>query len=237
MNPKTTHKIIAASGMAVVIAVGVAVFFLRSPPVTPVAQIAEPTAPLADTAAPVTDAAAPVAAAPAADVPAAAAVVAQSDTASSKSTDRAAPAVAAKPARHREAANLASDADASSRITSRSATVSTTTDTPSVADRVDRSADLNAAPLTASSSTGSPDAAMPAEANTSDSQITSDVKSAIAVEGLAKDANIDVTTTHGVVALSGTVPSQSAIEQVKDVAGKVKDVKAVDTSGLMLASL
>ena len=56
-------------------------------------------------------------------------------------------------------------------------------------------------------------------------------------ERLSKGVNIGVTTTHGVVALTGTLTSQNAIDHVKDVAGKVKDVKSVDTSALVLASL
>jgi hyperosmotically inducible periplasmic protein len=71
----------------------------------------------------------------------------------------------------------------------------------------------------------------------SDSQITTDVKSQIAGDSLSKDANIGVTTTHGVVALTGNLASQGAIDHVKDVAGKVKDVKSVDASALILASL
>jgi hypothetical protein len=71
----------------------------------------------------------------------------------------------------------------------------------------------------------------------SDSQITTDVKSELASDSLSKDANIGVTTTRGVVALTGTLVSQSAIDHVKDVAGKAKDVKSVDASALILASL
>jgi hyperosmotically inducible protein len=71
----------------------------------------------------------------------------------------------------------------------------------------------------------------------SDSQITTDVKSQLAGDSLSKDVNIGVTTTDGVVALTGTLASQIAIAHVKDVAAKVKDVKSVDTSALVLASL
>jgi len=71
----------------------------------------------------------------------------------------------------------------------------------------------------------------------SDSQITTDVRFEIAGDSLAKDVNIGVTTTHGVVVLTGSLPSQDAIDHVKDLAGKVKDVKSVDTSALILASL
>ncbi len=69
----------------------------------------------------------------------------------------------------------------------------------------------------------------------SDSQITTDVRSEIAGDGRSKD--IGVTTTHGVVALTGSLASQSAIDHVKDVGGKAKDVKSVDASALILASL
>jgi len=63
------------------------------------------------------------------------------------------------------------------------------------------------------------------------------VKSEIASDSFTKDIHIGVTTTQGVVALTGTLPSQDAIERVKSVAGRVKDVKSVDSSALILASL
>src|SRR6202030_4179232 len=63
----------------------------------------------------------------------------------------------------------------------------------------------------------------------SDSQITTDVKSEIAGDSLSKDVNIGVTTTHGIVVLTGSLASQGAIDHVKDVAGKVPGVKSVDT--------
>jgi hypothetical protein len=71
----------------------------------------------------------------------------------------------------------------------------------------------------------------------SDNQITTDVKSGIAGDSLSKDVNIGVTTTRGVVALTGSLASQDAIDHFKDVAGKVPGVKSVDASALVLASL
>ncbi len=109
---------------------------------------------------------------------------------------------------------------------------------PAVADPVEvvaAGAGADKVPMSVSALTGAPDAGAPIVA--SDSKITTDVKSAIASEGLASDSSIAVSTIDGVVALSGSVRSQSAIDQVKDVAAKVKDVKGVDTSGLILASL
>lgn len=70
-----------------------------------------------------------------------------------------------------------------------------------------------------------------------DSQITTAVKSQIASDSLVKDTPIAVTTTNGVVALSGTVPTQDAIDHVKIVVASVKDVKSVDTSALTVPNL
>ena len=245
MNTKTSHKIIAAGGMAAVIAIGVAVFFMRSPPVAPVARVDVPTAPVADTpaAAPEAIAEPAVAPSPVADVPAApapSASAALSDTASHKGSERAVPPLAnTKPARHPESATASNQVDTSSSHTiARSESVVTTTDKPVVvAERVDAVAGSDSASMTASAPAASPDTGTSEKLVASDSQITTEVKSAIANEGLTKDASIAVTTTDGVVALSGSVPSQAAIEQVKDVAAKVKDVKRVDISGLLLASL
>jgi hyperosmotically inducible protein len=88
-------------------------------------------------------------------------------------------------------------------------------------------------PATGSSPADEQKVATSTELAASDSQITTDVKSQIAGD----NPNIGVTTTHGVVALTGNLASQDAIDHVKDVAGKVKDVKSVDTSALILASL
>jgi hyperosmotically inducible protein len=58
------------------------------------------------------------------------------------------------------------------------------------------------------------------------------VKSRLAADAVTKDANISVTTTQGVVVLSGTLASQDAVDHVKQVAQNVQDVKSVDTSAL-----
>lgn len=91
--------------------------------------------------------------------------------------------------------------------------------------------------LTDSPAADEPKVGTSTEIVASDSQIPSEVKSAIAVDRLGKDASIGVTTTHGVVVLTGSAPTQTAIDRVKDVAGKVKDVKSVDASAWILASL
>jgi hyperosmotically inducible protein len=71
----------------------------------------------------------------------------------------------------------------------------------------------------------------------SDVQITTDVKSAIAADISVKEFDINVSTSEGVVTLTGRVATQGAIDQARGVAAKIKDVRRVDTSALILASL
>jgi hyperosmotically inducible periplasmic protein len=68
----------------------------------------------------------------------------------------------------------------------------------------------------------------------SDSQITSDVKSEIAAA--APNSNVGVTTTNGVVALAGSVPSQDAVEQARQAARGVAGVRSVDVSALTVSN-
>jgi len=82
-----------------------------------------------------------------------------------------------------------------------------------------------------------PTTSVVAAAVATDSQITSEVKSAIAVDNVVKDVPIGVSTTNGVVALTGSLASQDAVEHVKIVVASVKDVKSVDTSALIVRNL
>ena len=66
----------------------------------------------------------------------------------------------------------------------------------------------------------------------SDSWITTKVKSQLLADSVTKGLDIDVTTSNGVVALSGSVGSQDAADHAEGIAKKVKGVKSVDTSGL-----
>ncbi|MDB5976830.1 MAG: hypothetical protein JWR07_3590 [Nevskia sp.] len=66
----------------------------------------------------------------------------------------------------------------------------------------------------------------------SDSWITTKVKSDLLADSVTKGLDISVKTSNGVVALSGTVASQDAVDHAEDVAKKVKGVKSVDSSGL-----
>ena len=67
-----------------------------------------------------------------------------------------------------------------------------------------------------------------------DGVITTEVKSQLAADSIGKDVEIGVTTTHGIVVLTGTVLTQDAIDHARGVAEKVKDVKSVDTSAMMI---
>jgi hyperosmotically inducible protein len=70
----------------------------------------------------------------------------------------------------------------------------------------------------------------------SDSWITTKVKSEILADSVSKGFEVDVKTIHGVVVLKGSLANKDAIEHVKDIAEKVKGVKSVDTSALIVAS-
>jgi hyperosmotically inducible protein len=67
----------------------------------------------------------------------------------------------------------------------------------------------------------------------SDSQITTAVKSEMAT--IAPNVNVGVTTTDGVVALVGTVPSQDAADQARQATLRVAGVKHVDVSALKVS--
>jgi hyperosmotically inducible protein len=70
----------------------------------------------------------------------------------------------------------------------------------------------------------------------SDTWITSKVKSKLLADSPSKALDVSVKTTHGVVALKGTLPDQNAADHVKDIAQKVNGVKSVDTSALTVAT-
>ncbi len=61
-----------------------------------------------------------------------------------------------------------------------------------------------------------------------DSAITAKVKAEILSDPLLKVSQISVTTTNGVVKLSGTVDSQQSIDRAVEIARSVKDVKSVE---------
>ena len=236
MTPKNSHKIIAAGGMVAVIAIAATTFAMRSGPTTPVAPAFPPTATVADTPAVAAETPFP---ALVAEAPAPAATVTPDASVAPNDAQPAAPA----PARKRALATDNRDAVIPNRAAMRSDIAVASSDKVApvvVVDTSDRlmSGDVLTMPaLAGSPAVDAPKAGATDEGAATDSRITTDVKSAIAGDSLGKDSSIGVTTTHGAVVLTGTAPTQSAIDQVKDVAGKVKDVKSVDASALILASL
>src|SRR3569623_801288 len=69
-----------------------------------------------------------------------------------------------------------------------------------------------------------------------DSWITTKVKSELLANSMSKGFKISVTTTHGVVVLTGALAYQDAIDNVKDLAEKVDGVKSVDISAVTVAA-
>ncbi len=70
----------------------------------------------------------------------------------------------------------------------------------------------------------------------SDGWITTKVKSEILANSISKAFKVHVKTESGVVTLKGKLPSQDAVDLVKMIAEKVKGVKRVDASGLVIGT-
>ena len=243
MNSELSRKIIVASGMAVVVGIIAVTFSLRSRHPAAVAQISQPPAALAPIpdvpapVAPIPDAPAAVAQTP--DVPAA---VAPNENVGAKIGDTASSvAVEPKVAGNRHPAKTRVSADTNARTVA----PETTVDSPeqsageSLANNVDgvKSVDEQAMSSVASrTATDAGNGATSNESADSDSRITSELKSQLAADSISKDVDIGVTTTQGVVVLTGTLVTQDAIDHVKNVAEKVKDVKSVDASAMTLTS-
>lgn len=82
---------------------------------------------------------------------------------------------------------------------------------------------------------GTTDAAVKARETTSDSWITTKVKSKLLADSVSKGTEIKVETTKGVVQLTGILPTKDAVAHAKDIAAQVEGVKSVDTSALYIA--
>ena len=63
-----------------------------------------------------------------------------------------------------------------------------------------------------------------------DSAITAKIKADILGDPLLKVSQIEVTTTNGVVNLTGAVDSQQGIDRAMEIARSVRDVKSVESS-------
>jgi hyperosmotically inducible protein len=79
-------------------------------------------------------------------------------------------------------------------------------------------------------------AASKAERVVSDSWITTKVKSEILANSVSKAFKVSVKTKSGAVSLKGKLPNQDAIDLVKMISEKVKGVKSVDVSGLVIGA-
>jgi hyperosmotically inducible periplasmic protein len=234
MDSQTSRKLIVAGAMAAVIGIGVVIFALRHP-VGSVAQTPQPPAPIVQTpAAPEAVAQAPAAPAVVAQAPAIPALVAHNDGVDSQGADTAAAPAEPKPAHTRHVARADASAVAASPTVTRTQPAA---EMLASSDPVKSAEELS--PPVAAGNLPADDQKVAASTDlaASDNQITADVKLEIAGDSLSKDVAIGVTTTQGVVALTGSLASQDAIDHVKEAAGKVKDVKSVDASGLVVASL
>lgn len=63
-----------------------------------------------------------------------------------------------------------------------------------------------------------------------DAAITAEIKAQILSDPLLKVSQIEVTTTNGVVKLSGTVDSQQSVDRAMEIARSLKDVKSVENA-------
>jgi hyperosmotically inducible protein len=79
-------------------------------------------------------------------------------------------------------------------------------------------------------------AASNAERVVSDSWITTKVKSEILANSVSKAFKVSAKTKNGAVSLTGKLPNQDAIDLVKMISEKVKGVKSVDVSGLVIGT-
>lgn len=258
MNDSKTPKIVVGVGLVAAYS-AIAFYLMRDKPVVTVAQD-EATAQVAGapipapaiapsltddlsagvdeqpaiaTDAPVPAVPAPVAASPAASAPAvpspAARATARSAAAPAPRTAPTAPRAPASEETAREEATVTEETGISAASDAAPASTAGDISSPTVA--IADAGDESAAPA-GETPISPPAAAAPSSAT--DGQITTDVKTQIAA--VAPASTINVTTTDGVVELSGSVPSQEAIEKVTQAARTVAHVRAVDSSALMVSN-
>jgi hyperosmotically inducible protein len=242
MNSELAPKIIVASGLAVVVGIIAVTVGLRSHHPTSVAQISQPPAAVAQ----IPDAPPPVAPTPdapaaVAPIPDASVAAAPKDNVGAKIDDTASSAaVAPKVAGNRHPAKARSSADTTDRSVAPESTVDSREQSAGetlakTSDGV-KSVELTIPSAASGTATDAQEGATNNEPAGSDSRITTELKSQFAADSISKDVDIGVTTTQGVVVLTGTLVTQDAIDHVKNVAEKVKDVKSVDTSAMKTTS-
>jgi hyperosmotically inducible protein len=93
---------------------------------------------------------------------------------------------------------------------------------------------MSSSPASSSSSSNSSNETL--SGKTDDTWITTKVKSELAGAKNVKSTDISVTTTEGVVALTGTVTSSREKNHVIHTAKMVKGVKSVDASSLSVVA-
>lgn len=230
MNSNSTPKIVVGIGLAVVFGVGVSVFTVRAKHESELARNAP-----APALAPPSDQAAPSdqsAAGATASAPGGAAQTPIDQTSPASSAPAAAPPIVAPsavaPAPPAAPTTSTSAKEGTDRHPARTRTGSNTSTT-----RV-ASAEGVSNSVTPDAATGAGPAVTSSEPVASDSQITAAVKSEIA--SAAPGSNVDVTTTNGIVALAGSVPSQDNVDQARQAAERIPGVKHVDTSALTVGN-
>jgi hyperosmotically inducible protein len=235
-------KIIVAGGLAVVVGIIAVTVTLRSHHPTSVAQISQPPAALAQTP----DVPAPVAPTPeapaaVAPIPDAAVALAPNANGGGKIDDTASSAaVEPKVADNRPGAKARVSAD-NDRTVARDSSVDSHKKSAdeTLVKNVGGAQSVEAPPMASADSGAATDVQEGAPRNelaSSDSRITTELKSQFAADSISKDVDIGVTTTQGAVVLTGTLVTQDAIDHVKNVAEQVKDVKSVDTSAMKVTS-
>jgi len=205
----SSRKIIVAIAMAVVVAIGTVTYALRSHRPTAVAQI--PATPASVPQAPDTA----TSNSQTQDVPA---VVPQTPDVPTSAAQRDRLAYSAGDTADRPAAKAHTSVGSSSRSVTRTDSAVVSSEKPAVATgagSMDRGTGVDV-PTTPSAPSG-----MAANAQ----------GAATSIEPAASSS-----APNGVVALTGTMATQDAIDHVKGVAEKVKDVKSVDTSALKITS-
>ena len=233
MNNETYRKIVVAGCMTAALAIGIAVFAFRHPAALAVAH--QPAPP------PTTGQAPP----PPPQVAQSGEGTAQPAPADSIASQEQAPAplvAKSKPTPTQAPNRPVTLSHAAAEVGTKGSAAAASPDSTSTAMVPPATSERNDSEASGAPATGDspPDAPKPsggADYAAADQQITIDVKSEISRDGSNKGAVIEVTTDHGVVALSGSVPDQNTFEHVKEVVARVRGVTGVDTTALSVASL
>jgi len=242
MNDSKTPKIVVGIVIAAVYAGGLGYFLLRDRPApAPAAAMTDVSAPAAPSNGASSDFST------GAMEQGAPALATSSDAAEPAAANEAAVvaqgAIAAEPASVPERAvatgrEVVAEARTQSRVAGESVPDRAPVAQPPVTDQSAEAAELASAE--SEPSIPAADAALSAQpavapgGSDNDTQITAEVKTQIAA--VAPASTIEVTTTDGVVELSGSVPSREEIDKVSLAVRAVPNVRGVDASALMVSN-